>query len=467
MRLWKIILVLVIIGGAAVAYASLQDPTDDYKIDHATAQRGPLTFSIETLGQVSPLTEVVVSCETTGKIVEILVDYDEEVRKDQVICRIDPEIVQTQHKQSMASLARAESALADARIARDEQLALLPQLTKQAKAELDAAEASLAQAQFNFDRIDKLFKQQQSPEAEWVGAKTAVATSQAAVETARANVVRAENNERFGPPRLEEAIKQAAAARDLAKAQFDTTEVQVERCIIRSPIDGVILRRYLDVGTTVNPTLQPPPLFLIAPSLSRMQVSARVSESDIAHIEVGQPASFAVEGKRRSEFRGSILEKRNQPDIIQGVTTYTVILEVENDARRTLLPGMSVNVVIECVKRDETLKIENKALRFRPPLSRDERREKLEAVEWPDEPKKSDGTRVDYCQKAHLWSFNEADKTWTPVPIWTGITDNLETEILLGAESGDKFVSDFDELSSKGFSLKEALKLASPDNRTL
>ena len=74
---------------------------------------------------------------------------------------------------------------------------------------------------------------------------------------------------------------------------------------------------------------------------------------------------------------------------------------------------------------------------------------------------------MDYCQKAHLWKFDETDKSWTPVPIWTGITDNLETEILEGAKAGDEFVSDFDELSSKGFSLKEALKLASPDNRRL
>ena len=467
MRLWKIILILVILAAAVFGYMSLQDPTDDYKVEHATVESGPLTFSIETLGQVSPLTEVTVSCETTGKIIEMLVDYDDEVAKDQVICRIDPEIVMAQHAQSVASLERAKSALEASKIRKEEQLARLPALTKQAQAELDSARSALEQAEFNWQRIDKLFKQNQAPEAEWRGFKTGFESAKAVVKAAEAALVQAETNEQYTPPQMETAMKEAEAARDLAKAQFDTTKAQVEKCVLRSPIDGIVLRRFLDVGTTVNPTLTPPPLFLIAPSLSRMQVSARVSESDIAHIEVGQPASFAVEGKRRSEFRGSILEKRNQPDIIQGVTTYTVILEVENDTRRTLLPGMSVNVVIECVKRDKTLKVENKALRFRPPLSRDDRRGELEDVTWPPEPKKADGTRVDYCQKAHLWKFNETDKSWTPVPIWTGITDNLETEILEGAKAGDEFVSNFDELSSKGFSLKEALKLASPDNRRL
>lgn len=467
MRPWKIVLILIILAAAIFGYTSFQDTGDNYEIEYATVKRGALTFSIETLGQLSPLSEVVVSCETTGKIVEMMVDYDDEVEKDQVICRIDPEIVMSQHAQSVASLERAKSALQASRIRKDEQLARLPALTKQAEAELESARSALDQAEFNWQRIDNLFKQKQAPEAEWRSFKTGYESAKAAVKAAEAALVQASANEEYTPPQLETAIKEAEAARDLAKAQFDTTEVQVERCIIRSPIDGIILRRYLDVGTTVNPTLQPPPLFLIAPSLGRMKVSARVSESDIAHIEVGQPASFAVEGKRRSEFRGSILEKRNQPDIIQGVTTYTVILEVENDARRTLLPGMSVNVVIECVKRDDTLKIENKALRFRPPLSSEARQEDLERLEWPTEPKKPDGTRVDYCQKSHLWTFNEADKSWTPVPIWTGITDNLSTEILIGAGADDKFVSEFDELSSKGFSLKEALKLASPDNRRI
>jgi len=200
-----------------------------------------------------------------------------------------------------------------------------------------------------------------------------------------------------------------------------------------------------------------------------MKVSARVSESDIAHIEVGQKATFTVEGKQRSNFEGTILQKRNQPEIIQGVTTYTVILEVQNDARRTLLPGMSVNVVIECVRHDKTDKIANKALRFRPPLELEERRKLLDAMEasYPAEPKNPDGSRIDYCQKSAAWKFNESDNTWTPVPLWTGVTDNFETQILSGAKAGDQFVDKFIEKSSAGFSLKEAIRQANPAERSL
>lgn len=467
MKFLKISIVLLLIVGGVVGYQAISSGPPKHEIEYSKVVTGPITFSVETLGTLQPLSEVTVSCEATGKIVEILKDFDDPVSEDEIICRIDPELVDAQHAQSVAALAKAESAVQDAKINRDEQLAQLPVLTERAKQELESAKAALELAQYTFDRLTKLQSADRAGDLEVLNAKIALDQAKASVEVAKTALEQAKNNDRFIPPHLEQALEQAKAAKALAQAQFDTTKAQVEKCVIRSPIDGIVLTRYLDVGTTVNPTLQPPPLFLIAPSLDRMKVSARVSESDIAHIEVGQKASFTVEGKQRTKFEGTILEKRNQPEVIQGVTTYTVILQVQNDKRHTLLPGMSVNVVIECVHHDNTTKIANKALRFRPPLDLDQRRKLLDAMEYPPEPKNPDGTPVDYCQKSSLWKFNAPDGTWTAVPLWTGVTDNFETQILAGAKAGDQFVDQFIEKTSSGFSLKEAIRQASPTQRSL
>jgi len=467
MKFLKISIILLILAGGAVGVMVLRNGEASAEIERSAVTTGPLTFTVETLGTLEPLTDIVVSCEATGKIVEILRDYDDPVKKDEIICRIDTEFVDAQHAQSAAALAQAKAALTEAQIRKETQLALLPELTKTAAADLDRAKAIAENSEFNFDRIDKLRSTNNAVAAEWQAAKATRDEARAAVKAAEAAYAQAQINERLQPSVLESAIEQAEAARDLAKARFDATKAQVEKCTIRSPIDGIVLTRYLDVGTTVNPTLQPPPLFLIAPSLDRMKVSARVSESDIAHIEVGQKASFTVEGKQRQRFEGRILEKRSQPEVLQGVTTYTVILEVENDARRTLLPGMSVNVVIECVHRESVLKIANKALRFRPPLNSDERAAILDALTYPPEPKNPDGSPIDYCHEGSAWHYDEASKKWSAVPLWIGVTDNFETEIIKGAAAGDEFVDQFIEKKSSGFSFKEALRQADAGNRTL
>jgi len=217
----------------------------------------------------------------------------------------------------------------------------------------------------------------------------------------------------------------------------------------------------------VNAAFQTPPLFLIAPDLDRLRVLAKVSESDIVHVEPGQIARFTVEGKRRVEFEGKILHKRFQPEVVQGVATYTVILEVNNDERATLLPGMSVNVEIECVNRPDAVRISNKVLRFKPPIALEARSDLLDAAVWPPQPRDEGGGPALYCKKSHLWRFDEAARTWQVVPVWIGITDNLNTEVLGGATPETRVVSEFIDDSSASFSLKEAIRLARPDNRTL
>lgn len=467
MRIWLILGTVGVLGGGTALFTKLGNSGGEGTCFNTTVETGPIVMTVETLGTIEPLTTVTVGCESTGKIVEIAVDYDQPVSKDQVICRIDPELAEAQHAQSKAELARAKSSLLDAEILQREQSANLPVATKQAKGKLEEVQAALLAETSNWNRIDKLRTSGDASELEWTAIKSNFERAQAAVVIAEAVHEQAKLNEQFLPLRAQQAVDQAKAALQLAEARFEATQAQLDKCIIKSPIDGIVLQRYLDVGTTVNAAFQTPPLFLLAPSLTRMKVNAKVSESDIVHIDVGQHARFTVEGKQRVHFEGRILHKRNQPEIIQGVTTYTVILEVDNDERKTLLPGMSVNVEIECVNRPNATRIANKALRFKPPLPIEQRQALVDALQWPAEPIAEGGGPALYCKQTHLWQFSEASRQWRAVPVWIGVTDNVNTEILLGANPGDQFVREFADSSSAGFSLKEAIKLASPDNRTL
>jgi HlyD family secretion protein len=270
------------------------------------------------------------------------------------------------------------------------------------------------------------------------------------------------------PSRAEQLVEQAESLLSLAEARRNFTGTRVERCTIRSPIDGIILKRYMEEGQTVISTFQSIPIYLLAPSLDRMKVSARVSESDIAHIEEGQTARFTIEAQQPVTFEDKIKHRYNQPEMIQNVVTYTVDFEVENDERQTLIPGLSVNVEIICVDKENVPQIANAALRFNPPLTVEERREKIANAVWPEKPATDvNGEEALYCSKAHAWNYDADNEEWVLVPLWIGVTDNINTEVLAGAQPGDEFVKKFIDESGSGFSLKEALRLASPDNRTI
>lgn len=466
-RGWVILGAVILVAGGAVLVNKYGSSNEDYEVAFSEVGSGPVIMTVETVGTVEPLATITVGCETTGKIVEITVDHDDPVKKDQIICRIDPELVEAQHAQSAAELARAKSQLMDAEILKREQEANLPVATKRASGQLQDAQAALINEDFNWKKVQQLFKDGAASESEFTAVKASFERAQAAVKIAESAYEQAKLNEEYLPKRAAEAVVQAQAALKLAEAHFKVTETQLDRCIIRSPIDGVVLQRYQDVGTTVTAAFQTPPLFLIAQPLNRMRVLAKVSESDIVHIERGQVARFSVEGKQRMEFQGDIQHKRNQPEVVQGVATYTVILEVDNDERHTLLPGMSVNVEIECVNRTNAVRITNKALRFKPPLTLDERQAIIDTIQWPSEPKDAQGAAALYSKKAHLWQIDQGSGQWKIVPVWIGVTDNVNTEVLSGANPGDRVVREFIFKSAAPFGLKEAIRLARPDNRTL
>ena len=469
MRKWIIAGSVVVIIAGVVGTRILGNRNADLEIQTATVEERPLVMTVETSGTVEPLSTVEVGCEVTGKIIEMTVDHESPVTKGQVLCRIDPELPRAENEQSKADHLKAQAALEEAKFIRDEQVVNLPVRTKMALGQKQEAEAELVDAEYNWHRVDELHKNKDATDTEWTAMQARWMRAKGALTVADATHQQALNNEKVLIDRANQAIAQAEAALQLAKARLDFTTTRVDRCVIRSPIDGVVLRRFMDVGQTVTAAFQTPVLFLLAPNLTTMKVSAKVGESDISNVEVDQKAHFTVQAKQERSFQGKILQKRSQPDIINNVVTFTVLFEVENPDR-VLLPGLSVNVVIECVTKPKVPQIANAVLRFKPPLSLEERQVAITSASERRPPKPTqdaNGQPVTYCSEAFAWQYDSATNQWKAVPLWVGITDNVNTEIVSGAKPGDQFVRKYTDKSSSSFGLKDAIKLASPENRSL
>ncbi len=174
-------------------------------------------------------------------------------------------------------------------------------------------------------------------------------------------------------------MESSKAQVEQAKAALKLAETNLRYTTIRSPVNGIVISRNVDVGQTVAASLQAPTLFTIAKDLTQMQVDTNFSEADIGRIEEEQEATFTVDAYPERTFRGRVSEIRNAPLTVQNVVTYDVVIQVDNKDLK-LKPGMTANVTIMVAHRDRVLKIPNAALRFRPEFAqkgRDWREEKV------------------------------------------------------------------------------------------
>ncbi len=300
-----------------------------FQIETAEMERRDLARVVAATGAIAPLVTVEVGSQLSGQILEINADFNDPVTEGQVIARIDPQTFATRVREAEAALEVAESqvAVSEANLAR-------------AEAEKREAERALA-------RAESLLERQFFSEAAYDSALTANEAADAAVLVARAN------------------LRNARAALQQRQASLESARVDLERTIIRSPIDGVVIDRQIDVGQTVAASFNAPVLFLIAQDLSRVQIEAQVDEADIGQIEVGQTATFEVDAFPDAEFAGTVRQVRLAADTAQNVVTYTVVIEAENRGQR-LLPGMTANAAIETGRAEGALAAPNAALRFEP-----------------------------------------------------------------------------------------------------
>jgi HlyD family secretion protein len=284
-----------------VGWGLLKGDGDAEPYRTAPVDRGSITRVVSATGTLEPLISANVGSTVSGPVQEILVDFNSQVRAGQVLARLDPAPFQQRLVQAQASLSQAQ--------------------------------AQLAVAQADYSRYQLLAQR---------GFASAQLMSQqrAARDSARAAVAQ-------------------------ASAQVASARTDLERSVVRSPIDGVVVDRQVNVGQSVAASFQAPTLFIIAQDLARLQANITVDEADIGDVEEGMPVRFTVDAFPDREFDGRVSQVRQQGVAEQGVVSYTVVVQADNPGRQ-LLPGMTANAEIVIEQRDDVLRVPNTALRFRP-----------------------------------------------------------------------------------------------------
>ena len=278
-------------------------------------ERGDIRVVISATGTLSATSTVTVGSQVSGQITDVLVDFNDTVEKGQVLARIDPATYQAQIEQGSAQVSSA-------------------------RASLSQAQAALRNAELDFQRKNELVGQQ-------LVARSEVDLARAALDQARAQALSA----------------QAQIVQQTASTQ--TSRINMERTVIRSPVDGTILTRSIEPGQTVAASLQAPELFTIAEDLRKMRIELAVDEADIGQVQVGQAVTFTADAFNDRRFNGTVEQVRLAATTTNNVVTYPVVVAVDN-ADGTLLPGLTVNAEIEVSNRENVLKIANAALRYRP-----------------------------------------------------------------------------------------------------
>ena len=341
-RAWIVTAVVAIaaLSGAAWWFTRGGEGAASYRT--ATIERGTLQAAVSSSGTVNPVRQVSVGSQVSGQIVEMFADFNTEVKSGQLIARIDPQSFEYKVRQAGADLEAARAAVVNA------QANVVAAMASVSKAQLDAdnARRDLARKQ---DLLAQAFI---SP-AEFDTARNLAGTlgealkvTQAQLDVAKAQVASAQA-----------AVKQREAA--LAQAKVDLEHTQ-----IRSPVDGIVIKRSVDVGQTVAASLQAPELFIIARNLSDMQVEAAIDEADVARVHPGQRVTFTLDAVPGRTLGGRVEQVRKAAVSAQNVVTYTVIIPFDNPGN-ALLPGMTANVRIVVDTREAVLKLPNAALRVR------------------------------------------------------------------------------------------------------
>jgi HlyD family secretion protein len=310
--------VIVLIATAVVWAAERRSPDHTapaVQYEHVSADLGSVVAKVSASGTLSALVTVQVGAQVSGRVQEILVDYNSPVRAGQIVAKLDPVLFQAALDQSQANLATAQSAV-------------------------KTAEAQAKNADLQFVRSKNLLDR--------------ALIAQSDFDTAQAN-------DEVAKAQLESANSGLAVSR----AALHQAQVNLGYTTITSPIDGTVISRSVDVGQTVAAAFQAPTLFLIAKDLRQMQVDTSVSEADVGRLRTDMPATFTVDAYPGETFKGSVRQIRSSPTTVQNVVTYDAVINVDNESLK-LKPGMTANVSFVVAENNHVVRAPNAALRFQP-----------------------------------------------------------------------------------------------------
>ena len=390
---WPIVLASVILIAVIATFGFTRK--DQPRYFTARVERGDVRDVVDSTGTINAVTTVLVGSQVSGTIAKLGADYNSRVRKGQVIAEIDPALFQGALLQATADL---NSAKANVVVA---------------QANLEKTKASLVQTKADYDRATTL-------EAQDSIAMQQVDLSKATYYSALATVAAAKA-----------AVTQAEAQVNQKEGAVAVARTNLEYTVIRSPIDGTVVARNVDVGQTVAASLQAPTLFTIAKDLTKMQVYAKTDETNVGKVKVGRRVTFKVDAFPKDTFQGVVSQVRMNPVIVQNVVNYDAIVDFDNPELK-LFPGMTAYVTVPVASAENVLKVPNGALRYTPQLPQ----EQMSAFQEKFGTKPSERTIV--------WKLR-ADNTIEPVKVTLGITDHSYTalgQVVIGElREGDNVIT--------------------------
>lgn len=319
-RLWWLLCVALLLAGGTHIYLQQTEQSTGPAIEYVGADvtQGELTVKVTATGTLQPLTQVDVGSELSGTVEQVLVDFNDTVKRGQVLARLDPQRLEATAVQARGSLASAEARLRE-------------------------AQATVIETGLKKGRCAKLARKQMCSTDDLDAAHAALSRAEAAVGSARAEVA-------------------------VAKAILEERETELAKAVIHSPIDGIVLKRLIEPGQTVAAIMQTPLLFTLAENLTQMELQVAVDEADVGVVAAGQRASFGVDAYALRAFPASVTQVRYAPETKDGVVTYTTVLRVDN-SDLALRPGMTATAEIVVREVRDALLVPNAALRFVPPAA--------------------------------------------------------------------------------------------------
>jgi HlyD family secretion protein len=373
---------------------------DESEFQYTTAPvtRGDLTVTVTATGALEPVNQVEVGTEVSGTVRRVYVDYNDRVRAGQILATLDTERFSAQAAQSSSSLKSAEAKLTESR-------------------------ATALQTEQELKKLDHL--------RELSGGKL---PSQQELQAAHAAYDRAAAGESTARAQIEEA-----------RARLRADRINLSKAVIRSPINGIVLKRQIEPGQTVAASLQTPVLFLLAESLKELRLIVAVDEADIGRVKEGQGAAFTVDAYPEKSFSAKIVQVRFSPQSIEGVVTYETVLYLKNEDL-LLRPGMTATAEITVEKIRDAILVPNGALRFEPLAELEVRGTGLIGALMPRFPRSLKRTPEQAGEGANrnmrtVWTLSEGKPV--SIPIRIGPTDGANSVLVAGElQPGQELLTD-------------------------
>jgi HlyD family secretion protein len=364
-------LAVVIIAAVGIYLYKGKKPEAVYKT--AKVERGSIISTVSATGNLAAVVTVQVGTQVSGTIQKLFVDFNSPVKRGQIIAQIDPALFNAQVEQTRGNYMNAQAGL-------------------------QKAKADLVDTKRTLERNRQLLKDGIVAQSDFDAAETKYQEAAAAIKAAEGSITQ-------------------------TRGAYSQAQTNLKYATIKSPVDGIVVSRNVDVGQTVAASFQTPTLFTIAQDLTKMEIDTSVDEADISRIKVGQPVSFTVDAYPENRFTGKVIQIRNAPIITQNVVTYVVVVGVDNRDLK-LKPGMTANVTIETARKDDVLKIPAAALRFKPKLGK-------EKAEKPQKPAGAEPRKMKKESVQQVFILGAENKP-TAVPVKTGISNDGQVELVEG-----------------------------------